>query len=362
MWTARRLVVAMVLATALAGCTGGSGDEARVVQLGAPGESNRELTPEEIDALSSPAHTTADVTFVQDMIPHHRQALVMTALVAQRSDRDDMRALAKRMDVSQTDEIVQLETWLTDRGEEVPGPHVQHGDGHTELMPGMLNDAELGELGAATGARFDTLFLQYMIRHHEGAVIMVERLLTEGFGGQEPQVFQLAQHIDADQRVEISRMKSLLVAQLGAGSATPESDDTGQAETFPGPRARTVGGAIRAMFAAYGRSDLPRWLGAWTDAGFRQAYGIGKDEASLAAPGWSPGRAFGDGRVEILDVVEHGEHGGVTSHEAGTTEHGLGEHAVVETREAGVVTRYRLDLERDRNRWRVSGRTPLPVS
>lgn len=357
MWTARRLGVAVVLATALTGCTGGSGDDARVVQLGAPGESNRELTPEEIDALSAPAHTDADVTFVQDMIPHHRQALVMTALVAQRSERDDMRALAKRMDVSQTDEIVQLESWLTDRGEEVPGPHVQHGDGHTELMPGMLNDAELGELRAATGARFDSLFLQYMIRHHEGAVIMVERLLTEGFGGQEPQVFQLAQHIDADQRVEISRMKSMLAARAADGAAS--GDGAGRVETFPGKQARTVGGAIKAMFAAYDRGDLARWLGAWTDAGFRQAYGIDKEEAALAAPGWTPGRAFGDGTLDVLEVVEHGEHAPVEGHETGASEHGLGEHAVVQTREAGQVTRYRLDLERERNRWRVAGRTPL---
>lgn len=362
MWTARRLVVVVVLATALTGCTGGSGDDARVVQLGAPGESNRELTPEEIDALSAPGHTAADVAFVQGMIPHHRQALVMTALVPERSDREDMLALTKRMEVSQTDEIVQLETWLTDRGEDVPGPHVQHGDGHTELMPGMLTDPELGELRSATGARFDTLFLQYMIRHHEGAVIMVERLLTEGFGGQEPQVFQLAQHIDADQRVEISRMKSMLAARAADVPAPGDGGGTGKVETLPGARARTVGGAIRAMFDAYDRGDLPRWVGAWTDAGFRQAYGIGKEEAALAAPGWTPGRAFGDGRVEVLDVVEHGRHDGADGHQTATAEHGLGEHAVIRTREAGVVAVYRLDLERERNRWRVAGRTPLPAS
>ena len=74
----------------------------------------------------------------------------------------------------------------------------------------MLTTEELAQLERASGAEFDRLFLQYMIRHHEGAVIMVERLLTEGFGGQEPQLFQLAQHIELDQQVEIARMKRVL--------------------------------------------------------------------------------------------------------------------------------------------------------
>jgi uncharacterized protein (DUF305 family) len=77
-------------------------------------------------------------------------------------------------------------------------------------MPGMLTADELAQLEAASGRRFDELFLQYMIRHHEGAVAMVEELLTGGTGGQEPNVFQLAQHIELDQQVEIARMKQLL--------------------------------------------------------------------------------------------------------------------------------------------------------
>ena len=78
------------------------------------------------------------------------------------------------------------------------------------LMPGILTEEELDALRAARGARFDRLFLESMIRHHQGAVIMIETLLTRGEGGQEPQVFQMAQNMDADQRVEISRMTTLL--------------------------------------------------------------------------------------------------------------------------------------------------------
>jgi uncharacterized protein (DUF305 family) len=122
------------------------------------------------------------------------------------------------MDVSQRDEIAQLEAWLVERGEAVPGDHDDHdANGATALMPGMLTAEQLAHLEVATGADFDALFLQYMIAHHEGAVMMVEQLLTEGFGGQEPQVFQLAQHIEADQQVEIARMKSVL-AELAAGA------------------------------------------------------------------------------------------------------------------------------------------------
>jgi uncharacterized protein (DUF305 family) len=180
---------------------------APVVQLGGPGETSRVLTSREIDQLDVPGYTDADVAFVHGMIGHHEQALAMTALVDARAEREDLPRFAERIDVSQRDEIVQLEAWLTERDELRPGePHIEHG----ELMPGMLTADDLAQLEAASGRRFDELFLQYMIRHHEGAVAMVEGLLTGGAGGQEPGLFQLAQHIELDQQVEIARMKQVL--------------------------------------------------------------------------------------------------------------------------------------------------------
>lgn len=214
------LVAAAATLLVAAGCTGGGSDEeggsdAPVVQLGGPGESNRPLTEEEIENLDQvPTHTAADVAFVQNMIPHHEQALVMTAMVADRTKSPDLPQLAGRMDVSQRDEITQLEGWLEARGEELPGAH-QHHAGHDATMPGMLDESELATLRAARGPAFDRLFLQFMIRHHEGALIMVGNLLG-GDGGQEPAIFQLAQHIDADQRVEIARMRALLVQLDGS--------------------------------------------------------------------------------------------------------------------------------------------------
>jgi uncharacterized protein (DUF305 family) len=204
----RRIAAVFVAAVLAAGCT--SDDDAAegtapVVQLGAPGETSRVLTSDEIADLSVPGYTDADVAFVHGMIAHHEQALEMTAMVEDRAARDDLPLLAERIDVSQHDEIAQLDAWLEQHGES-DSDDVEHGD----LMPGMLNDDELAQLEATSGRRFDRLFLQYMIRHHEGAVTMVEQLLTGGQGGQESQVFQLAQHMEMDQQVEIARMKQVL--------------------------------------------------------------------------------------------------------------------------------------------------------
>ncbi|MDZ5623326.1 DUF305 domain-containing protein [Nocardioides bizhenqiangii] len=213
--TLRLLAAASAAALALSGCTSDGDDsepesDSPVVQLGAPGETNRTLSPEEVEGLDQPEHTEADVAFVQNMLPHHQQALTMTAMVDERSASRKVGLLAERIEISQTDEIAQMEGWLTERDEALPGEHAHHG-GHAELMPGMLTGPELAQLRAARGERFDRLFLNYMIRHHEGAVIMVEDLLTGEDGGQEPEVFQLARHIESDQLVEIARMKRMLV-------------------------------------------------------------------------------------------------------------------------------------------------------
>ncbi|MBB5789295.1 DUF305 domain-containing protein [Jiangella mangrovi] len=224
---ARRTLLAVLAAGVVAGCT--SDDEADpppVVQLGPPGETGTPLTDGELAGLDQPQYTDADVAFVHGMIQHHAQALVMTDLVAERTGSDDLPLMAERMDVSQRDEIAMLEEWLENRGEDVPdasgdhgehgqhGQHGQHGE-DGQSMPGMLTDDDLARLEAATGRDFDELFLLYMIRHHEGAVLMVSELLSGGEGGQESALFQLAQHIDSDQSIEIARMKSLL-AEIAA--------------------------------------------------------------------------------------------------------------------------------------------------
>jgi uncharacterized protein (DUF305 family) len=77
-------------------------------------------------------------------------------------------------------------------------------------MPGMLTPEEMARLGQATGPEFDRLFLEFMIKHHEGALAMVKELFATSGAGQEPEMFAFANDVDADQRAEIDRMHSML--------------------------------------------------------------------------------------------------------------------------------------------------------
>lgn len=176
-------------------------DGVRTVQPGAPGEPSQEIDDGNVEA---PDHTQADITFMQQMIVHHQQALAMTALVAERSTRDDLPLLAERITLSQEDEITRLAGWLTARELDVPAGHEAHGS-----MPGMATPEQLAQLEAAQGPAFDQLFLDLMIAHHQGALTMVADLYHAG-GGLEPEADRFAREIEADQTVEINRMEELL--------------------------------------------------------------------------------------------------------------------------------------------------------
>lgn len=152
-----------------------------------------------------------DVQFMRDMIPHHQQAIEMSRLAQTRARRNDIKLLAERISVSQVSEIQLMQDWLKARGDTVQNrhEHMAH-TGGDHLMPGMLSSEEMARLAAARGPDFDRLFLQYMIRHHEGALTMVEDLFAKQNSVQNPLLFQVANNIDADQRAEIARMKALL--------------------------------------------------------------------------------------------------------------------------------------------------------
>lgn len=150
----------------------------------------------------------------------------------------------------------------------------------------------------------------------------------------------------------------------GSGShAGSRTVSNGPIEVFPGEQASTALGAIDAMFAAYDSKDLGRWIGAWTDTGYERAFGVTKPEGALVPPSWGDVRSFRESRVEVLDVVYHGQHDLPTDTHtpSGQGEHGRGEHAVVDTLEAGMLTRQRLDLVQQDGRWRVDSRTVLPA-
>ncbi|MFG1955264.1 DUF305 domain-containing protein [Micromonospora sp. NPDC048830] len=220
----RRLVVSAVVATVALGAgvtvallAGGDDPPYRppsshVVQPGAPGQPGRTLSGEDLSKVPPPRFTAADTLFIQGMIPHHAQALEMTALVSGRTTNPDLTLLAKRIDASQREEITRMQRWLEERDVPSAGPQAGHA-GHGKLMPGMLTREQFDQLEQARGAEFDRLFLTLMIRHHEGALAMVRELYATG-GGLEPASDQFAREVDSDQSIEIERMRQML-AELG---------------------------------------------------------------------------------------------------------------------------------------------------
>ena len=177
-----------------------------IIQPGAPGEENQTLSEDELDDYEPPEATEADVAFMQNMILHHRQALYLTDLVPSRSERGDLPLFAKRIDISQRDEITRMESWLAARDQEPP----QEGGDHAGHLPGMLTAAQLARVEAAEGARFDRLFLRAMLRHHAGALEMVYALRDTPGAAAEPELSVFTNHVVADQTIEIRRIEGLL--------------------------------------------------------------------------------------------------------------------------------------------------------
>ena len=168
--------------------------------------------------------TQADVAFVSGMIAHHAQAVLMAGWAPANGASSAVQVLCERIVVSQRDEIALMQQWLRDHGQPVPAGDAAHdmmpGMDHSMLMPGMLTAEQLTELHAATGPEFDRLFLTNMIRHHEGAVTMVQRLVGTPGAARGNFIFKLASDINADQTTEIDRMKRML-ATLLLGSPAP---------------------------------------------------------------------------------------------------------------------------------------------
>jgi uncharacterized protein (DUF305 family) len=170
------------------------------------------------------APDTNDVAFMQGMISHHAQALAMVALIPSHTTRHDIQLIGERIKISQQDEIALMQHWLQDHNQPVPNVdpnHVAHMpgmEGMTMTMPGMLTSDQMTQLAQAQGPAFDRLFLQGMIRHHEGAITMVKNLFAIPGAGQAPEVFTFASGADADQRAEILRMRSVLNAITSGGS------------------------------------------------------------------------------------------------------------------------------------------------
>ncbi len=168
---------------------------------------------------SGPAYTSADVQFMQGMIGHHAQAVVMAAMAPTHGASAKVALFCRKVDISQRDEIVLMQTWLRDKGQAVPDPLATTGHDamagmdmgdHAMLMPGMLTPEQLKQLDQARDTTFDRLFLTFMIQHHKGALTMVATLFDSPGAGQTPEIFGYATGVDADQRAEIARMEGML--------------------------------------------------------------------------------------------------------------------------------------------------------
>jgi len=202
-----------------------------IVQPGAPGEANRQLSAEEAVDIARTSHSPDDTKFMHDMIPHHNQAVQMSALVGDRTNRQAILDVAGRIDASQQDEIEFMQRWLGERGEEVPDPTAHHAMHTDHKMAGMARPEQMAELATLQGTDFDRMFLQLMIPHHEGAITMVEELLEQPGAAYDPMLYEFTSDIVNDQAAEIERMNSLLgsLSTDPRASLSPGFEDAGEA-------------------------------------------------------------------------------------------------------------------------------------
>ncbi|GGS48791.1 DUF305 domain-containing protein [Actinokineospora fastidiosa] len=175
-----------------------------IVQPGLPGEPNRTLSAEEAEsALPDTEPNDEDVSYVRNMIIHHQQAVEMSALAPERAADERVRGLASRIHDVQGPEIGMMNRWLT--GHDLPAVNPTEAHAHAD-MPGMATAEELAALTAARGPEFDRLFLELMIRHHEGAIEMARAVQVSGV---DVRVQEMADDVIAEQADEIRRMREM---------------------------------------------------------------------------------------------------------------------------------------------------------
>ena len=233
------VVASALVALALAGCSAPDDTSAPeayapptaeatvpVLQPGMPGEPARTLAPEDAaPPTDGERWSPADAALLQQMVTHHRQAVEMSALAPERAGDPDVVALAERIGLGQEPEIQVMVGWLEQREQTVPperswlsgrgevadgtdagaGAHGGHGAG-SGSMAGMASAVEVQQLADARGEEFDALFVELMVRHHRGAIAMVEEHAAEGV---DVQVREMADEMTAVQTAEIAHLESL---------------------------------------------------------------------------------------------------------------------------------------------------------
>ena len=170
-----------------------------------------------LDSLRRP-YTAADIEFMSGMIGHHSQAVKMAGWAESHGASKSLQIFCGRIALGQTAEIGIMSDWLKYRNLPVPAPDprgmkmVMGGQEMFMMMPGMLTEAQMTELDKSRGVEFDRLFLKYMIQHHQGAIMMVDKLNNTPGAAQDETVFKFSNDVQADQTTEIERMQLMLDA------------------------------------------------------------------------------------------------------------------------------------------------------
>jgi uncharacterized protein (DUF305 family) len=183
--------------------------------------------------VAAPSTDSAEAGFARDMQVHHGQAVEMAMQIYRTTEDTELRTLAYDIATGQSAQRGEMFDWLVQWGLPQAGAPLMswmadvdsgHGDhegssadpldeAELRALMGLATDAQLAELRAATGGEADCLFLQLMIRHHEGAIPMAEAILEQA---SEPRVLVVATSIKNGQSAEIDAMKSMQ-ARLGCG-------------------------------------------------------------------------------------------------------------------------------------------------
>jgi uncharacterized protein (DUF305 family) len=189
------VVAAVAAALFLSSCTSPASD----------GNTDRQRTDEPVITGEPAGFNADDVAFATNMIPHHQQAVEMSALVPDRSTNPELIELAKKISAAQQPEIEIMKVFLV-QWKENPDTGSAHG-GHGGTMAGMVDEATMTRLESLNGAEFDTLWLESMISHHQGAIEMAK---AEIANGENVDAKGLAQTIIDTQQAEIGQMKQML--------------------------------------------------------------------------------------------------------------------------------------------------------
>ena len=184
---------------------------APIIQPGSPGEASKVLTAIEAIRIANTSFSADDVNFLQDMIPHHQQAVEMAALVRERTNTPEIVDVAGRITASQEDEIKFMQDWLIDRGQATSARSDYQGMHTAHHMAGMASPEDMAKLATLSSTDFDRLFLKLMITHHDGALTMVDELLDQPGAAYDPVLYEFTNDVTSDQESEIERMHALLI-------------------------------------------------------------------------------------------------------------------------------------------------------